>query len=162
MIVVADTSPIHYFILLEIPEILKNLYGRVIIPEAVAHELNAQKAPEFVSRWIAQPPPWLEVRQIVVPADLKLTKLDPGEREAIALAEALRADALLIDERAGRREAERRRIRVIGTIRILDDAADAGFVNLVGALGRLKTFGFFLDEKLERFLLERQSKREGG
>ena len=35
-------------------------------------------------------------------------ELDPDEREAIALAETLRADALIIDDKIGRREAERR------------------------------------------------------
>ena len=55
--------------------------------------------------------------------DPALAELDPGEREAIALAETLRADALIIDEKMGRREAERRKLRVIGTVRVLDDAA---------------------------------------
>ena len=36
MIVIADTSPLHYLILLEHTEILQHLYGRVIIPRAVA------------------------------------------------------------------------------------------------------------------------------
>ena len=46
---------------------------------------------------------------------------------SIALAETLRADALIIDEKMGRREAERRKLRVIGTVRVLDDAAEAGW-----------------------------------
>jgi len=97
MIVIADTSPLHYFILLEHAEVLRELYGRVIIPEAVALELKADKTPPSVKEWIRRPPDWLEVQQITVPADLALVKLDAGEREAIALAEALGADALLLD-----------------------------------------------------------------
>jgi predicted nucleic acid-binding protein len=160
MIVIADTSPLHYLILLEHAEVLRKLYGRVIIPEAVALELKSQKAPSAVKEWIKSPPEWMEVRRITVPADFSLAKLDAGEREAIALAEALSADALLVDERAGRREAERRKIRVIGTVRILDDAAEAGFVNLPSCLQRLKEFGFYLDERLVEFLLQRHSERE--
>jgi predicted nucleic acid-binding protein len=160
MIVIADTSPLHYFILLEHAEVLSKLYGRVIIPEAVVRELQALKTPDPVRQWMMSPPDWLEVRQVVVPADLALAKLDAGEREAIALAEALRADALLLDERAGRREAERRKIRVIGTVRILDDAADAGLLNMPEALKRLQRFGFYLDDKLLQFLLARHSERE--
>jgi len=79
-----------------------------------------------VRRWITAQPEWLQIRQIVVPPDRALAELDPGEREALALAETLRADALIIDEKMGRREAERRKLRVIGTIRVLDDAAEAG------------------------------------
>jgi len=40
MIVIADTSPLHYFILLEHAEVMQELYGRVIIPEAVIFELE--------------------------------------------------------------------------------------------------------------------------
>ena len=127
---------------------LQKLYGRVIVPEAVVRELKAQKTPEMVRQWMMVPPDWLEVRQVTVPADPALAKLDAGEREAIVLAEALRADALLLDERAGRREAERRRIRVIGTVRILDDAAEADLLNLPDVLRRLRAFGFYIDDKL--------------
>ena len=45
MIVIADTSPLHYLILLKHAEILLHLYGCVMIPEAVARELQAPKTP---------------------------------------------------------------------------------------------------------------------
>jgi predicted nucleic acid-binding protein len=88
MIVIADTSPLHYLIPLEHAEVLQHLYGCVIIPEAVVHELQAQKTPAVVRQWITNPPEWLQVRQIAVPPDPALAELDPGEREAIALAAA--------------------------------------------------------------------------
>jgi predicted nucleic acid-binding protein len=118
MIVIADTSPLHYLILLEHADVLQHLYGRVIIPEAVVRELQSQKTPAVVRRWITSPPGWLQIRQIAVPPDPALVELDPGEREAISLAETLRADALIIDEKMGRREAQRRKLRVIGTVRV--------------------------------------------
>jgi predicted nucleic acid-binding protein len=45
--------------------------------------------------------------------------LDPGEREAIQLAEEQAANLLLIDERLGRSEARRRGISTLGTLGIL-------------------------------------------
>jgi predicted nucleic acid-binding protein len=81
------------------------------------------------------------------------------EREAIALAETLRAVALIIDDKIGRREAERRKLRVIGTLRVLDDAAEADLVDLPSVLQRLQAFGFYLDGKLLQFLLDRDSAR---
>ena len=159
MIVIADTSPLHYLVLLEHAEVLQHLYGRVIIPKAVVRELQAEKTPPRVKQWIASPPSWLEVREITAPPDTALAELDPGEREAIVLAEALRADALILDEKRGRREAERRKLRVIGTVRVLDDAADAGLIDLPAALDRLQAFGFYLDAKLMQFLLDRHSAR---
>ena len=102
----------------------------------------------------------MQPRQIVVPPDPALTELELGEREAIALAESLRADALIIDEKAGRREAERRKLRGIGTVRVLDDAAEAGLLDLPAALSRLQGFGFYLDNKLLQSLLDRDSERQ--
>jgi predicted nucleic acid-binding protein len=98
MIVIADASPLHYLVLLEHAEVLRYLYGRVIIPKAVVEELQAKKAPSVVREWITNPP-WLQIQQITVPPDPALAELVPGEREAIVLAEALRADALIIDEK---------------------------------------------------------------
>jgi predicted nucleic acid-binding protein len=159
MIVIADTSPLHYLILLEHVEVLQRLYGRVIIPKAVVYELQSERTPPRVRQWMAGPSSWLEVREIAVPPDTALAELDQGEREAIALAEALRADALILDEKRGRREAERRNLRVIGTVRVLDDAAEADLIDLPAALERLQAFGFYLDAKLTQFLLDRQAAR---
>jgi len=159
MIVIADTNPLHYLVLLEHAEVLQHLYGRIIIPAAVVRELQAERTPPGVRQWIANLPSWLEVREITVPPDPAFAELDPGEREAIALAEALQADALILDEKRGRREAERRKLRVIGTVRVLDDAAEADLVDLPAALERLQALGFYLDKKLMQLLLERHSAR---
>lgn len=45
MIVVADSSPLHYLILLEQAKILPRLYANVLIPNAVAAELRAAASP---------------------------------------------------------------------------------------------------------------------
>jgi len=107
MIVVADSGPLHYLILLEQIELLQRFYGHVLVPEPVAGELSAAGAPTLVRNWVMKPPTWVDVRP--VPADavsMIADDLDLGERAAIALAEALRADLLLIDEAAGRAEAK--------------------------------------------------------
>jgi len=48
MIVVADTGPLHYLILLEHAELLHGLYGEVVVPDAVATELSSPSAPTAV------------------------------------------------------------------------------------------------------------------
>jgi predicted nucleic acid-binding protein len=45
MIVVADTSPLNYLILIGEPNLLYRLYGRTVIPRAVLSELQASGAP---------------------------------------------------------------------------------------------------------------------
>ena len=116
MIVVADSGPLHFLILLEHIELLRRFYGQVLLPEPVANELSAAGAPEVV-REITKPPTWVDVRPVPIDDVSMITDdLDLGERAAIALAETMHADLLLIDEAAGRAEAKRRQLRVTGTL----------------------------------------------
>lgn len=64
MIVVADSGPLHYLILIEQTQLLPSLYREVAIPLAVMAELSAPSAPESIRDWLASPPPWLSVLSI--------------------------------------------------------------------------------------------------
>ena len=64
MIVVADSGPLHYLILLEHIELLRRFYCQVLVPEPVASELSAAGAPTVVRDWITKPPTWLDVRPV--------------------------------------------------------------------------------------------------
>jgi predicted nucleic acid-binding protein len=55
-------------------------------------------------------------------------ELGAGEREAISLALEMDGDVLLIDERAGRQEAEARHIEVAGTLAVLLQASLRGYL----------------------------------
>ena len=77
MIVIAHPTPLHYLLLNHI-EILKEPYGRVIIPWAVWRELRARKTPAPIMHWISRPPSWLELRNVSVPNDPALMELDAG------------------------------------------------------------------------------------
>lgn len=159
MIVIADTTPINYLVLIEQAEALRMLYGRVIIPQAVFAELQHERTPAAVKEWLAHRPAWLEVRRVRVLFDAALEKLDEGEREAIILAEQLRADAIIMDERDGVQEALRRNLRVTGTLGVLDEAAARGLLNLPEALSRLQQTSFRASPTLLRSLLARDAKR---
>jgi len=129
LIVVADTTPLRYLVVIEHENLLPTLYGRVLIPPAVAEELGHPSTPDAVRTWLAAAPNWLEVRQPARTLESEVD-LDKGEQQAIALAEEVAADLLLIDERDGRREAQRRRLRAVGTLRVLADAANLGLIDL--------------------------------
>jgi predicted nucleic acid-binding protein len=98
MIVIADTSPFNYLIQIGQINILESLFVRVLIPRAVCEELSQPYTPEPVRSWIAHPPAWLEIRASRGISDPRLSRLRPGEREAILLAEELGADRLLLDD----------------------------------------------------------------
>jgi predicted nucleic acid-binding protein len=87
MIVVADTSPINYLMLIGHIEILPYFYGRILIPLSIWDELLDVHTPDVVRDWVANAPEWLEVRPLLGLPDPSLDFLDRGEREAIALAE---------------------------------------------------------------------------
>ena len=151
MIVVADSGPLHYLILLEQAELLYRFYGEVIIPEAVLRELTAGKAPHLVRDWFSKPPSWFRVQSVSSDQLALVTaELDPGEREAITLAQLLGADLLLIDEAIGRAEARRRSMRVTGTLGILRTAAERGLIHVPEVLARLRQTSFYVDDKLIR------------
>lgn len=48
MIVIADTSPVNYLVFIDLIQILPNLFGEVIIPQAVLRELLLTSAPEVI------------------------------------------------------------------------------------------------------------------
>ena len=58
ILVVADTGPIRYLVLIEAIEVLARLYDRVVLPQAVFAELTHAHAPEAVQRWAATLPDW--------------------------------------------------------------------------------------------------------
>jgi predicted nucleic acid-binding protein len=155
MIVVADTSPLNYLIRLGNPQILKDIYGRVLVPSAVLIELRHPQAPAEVRAWTFNPPTWLEEKQVQeIDATLPV-ELGAGEREAISLALEVKADVLLIDERAGRDEAEARHIQVAGTLAVLLQAASLGYLDLPEALEQLRQFGFRMSPEVEQTILTR-------
>ena len=156
MIVVADSGPLHYLILLDQTELLSHFYGQVVVPEAVLRELTSGRAPQPVRDWLSRPPSWLRIQ--AVPSDqleLITDDLDLGEREAIVLAHLLQADLLLIDESLGRAEARRRNLRVTGTLGILRIAAENELIDVPEVLARLRDTNFYVNEDLIRSIFDR-------
>jgi len=157
MIVVADTSPVNYLVLIREIDVLPKMYGTIVIPKAVQAELQCPPAPGLVRAWIANPPEWLEIRTPVATPDASLVDLDAGERDAIMLAMELHADQLIVDEREGRLAAERRGMPVIGTLGVLRQAADLGLLDIRDAIQRLQMTSFYVSPEVLTALLKGSS-----
>ena len=123
MIVVSDTSVIINLASVGLLELLPRLYGNVIIPEAVFMEIVVEGAGLPGSDEI-QKADWAVVGSCKDQnsVDLLLNELDKGEAEAIVLAKEIGADLLLLDEKAGRRVAEKFDLECIGILGILLEA----------------------------------------
>jgi predicted nucleic acid-binding protein len=130
--------------------VLPALFGEVLIPPAVMTELTNERTPQEVRAWLSNRPEWLRVQAPRETLPQFGGQIDDGEREAIALAVEVKAGALIIDDRAGRRQAEALKCHAVGTLGVLADAAERGLVDLAAALKRLRATNFRADSRLSR------------
>ncbi len=94
-IVVADTGPICYMVLIGQIDLLPALFEKVILPVAVRNELTSLKAPAPVRQWIGARPTWVEVHgapPLIQAEDPALKGIDAGEKAAIELAKFLQTN----------------------------------------------------------------------
>lgn len=157
MLVVSDTSPVRALAHLSCLDVLGDLFGEVLLPPAVERELRhppAQLRSVDVSRFsflrVEMPQNQVQVRSF-------LESLDPGESEALSLALERKADAVLIDEAAGRRTATQLGLTVIGTLGILLRAKQKRLIGEIGPMiNRLENeLGFFISRALRDEMLRR-------
>ena len=133
-IIVSDTSPVRALAHLGLLPVLETLFGEVLVPDSVAQELL--DPPSSFARIDVADFGFLKVscatnRQRV--AELR-EQLDFGEAEAIALAQEVRAEALLIDERAGRNAARQLGLSPLGTVGLLLRAKERGLCGDIAPL----------------------------
>ena len=161
-LVVADTGPLNYLILIEAIDLLPKLFEHILIPAAVLAELSHSDAPELVRVFATATPTWLEVHADPAPSveDAADATLDEGEQAAIALATSVGADLILMDDRAGVAAARRHGFSVTGTLGVLDLAARRRLIDLAASLTRLKTTNFrYRPEILDALLAQHRSTR---
>ena len=135
MIVVTDTSVILNLCAIGQQDLLRRLFDRVLAPTAVVAEF--QRLALVVARFQGLTFPAFIQR--AAPASLPSTLADSahlqaGEIAALSLAMEKQADAVLMDELAGRAAASSLGLRTIGLLGILLDAKNQ---NLVPALAPL-------------------------
>jgi len=156
-LVIADTGPLNYLILIGHIDVLPALFEKVVLPTTVQSELASDNAPRPVRHWIANLPAWLDVREAPLSQaeDASLKGIDAGEKAAIQLAASLNADLLLMDDRKGVNAAQRIGLRVTGTLGILDLAALHGLADFAQAVERLRLTNFRVPRDLLDALLEK-------
>jgi predicted nucleic acid-binding protein len=161
MIVVADSSPLIVLVTIGHIDVLPLLFQMVFIPPAVSIELMSGTRAPAVRAYFSDPPEWLKIRG--PQKNQPIPNLHFGETEALNLAVELAADFFLVDERTAYREAVARKVNAIGTIRVLELAADENLIDLAAAFERIKLTNFWvsqslLDERLRLHLLHKNTK----
>ena len=150
--VVADAGPLIGLARIGQLDLLRRLYGRVVVPPAVESELAigsdrpGAKALEGAIR-----AGWIAVDTLADAGAFQdlLMLLGAGEAEAIALAQRRRARLLLVDDARGRRIARSRGVPVAGVAGVLLAAKIRQEVEAVGPILReLAAAGYRLAPRL--------------
>jgi predicted nucleic acid-binding protein len=130
MIIVSNTTPLIAFSSLHKFDLLKKLFDKLYIAEAVYHEATiAKKEKDNLSFEIAQAD-WIQTVKVKdrLAVDVLLDELDLGEAETIVLAKEINADWVLMDEKKGRRKLTQLGLAKIGTIGLLVKAKEIGLL----------------------------------
>ena len=126
MLVVSNTTPIISLSSVGKLSVLKDLFGEILISEAVYNEIKAKKRygyDEIETDFIK-----VEAITGTLYRDFLLNQLDVGEAETIILAKEKNADLVLIDENIGYKIAKNAGLEVARTLSILLKAKEKGII----------------------------------
>lgn len=150
--VVVNTTPIIALANIGYLDLLKNLYGEIIIPEAVDREILSQPA-----RSLVVSAGWIKVRQVntSVQKSLFSARLHAGEVEVLMLAQEYDADLLIIDDNAAKKTAKYLGLKVTGTMGVLLKAKREGHIDKVAPLlDKLIADGLYISKTVQAYVLE--------
>lgn len=150
MKVVSNSTPLIALSRVNQLELLRTLFGTIIIPPSVYDEVvlegGGRPGVKEVANasWITK----IEVQNLLAVLILQMD-LDRGESEAVVLAKELGADYLLVDEKKARRVARSAGMGIMGTVGILGLATKKGLISdLDEAFNRLAENGFRFTEEV--------------
>ena len=157
--IVSDTGPLIALARVGRLDLLRRLYGQVIVPPAVHAELAlGSNRPGAMALAATLEAGWVVVQPTTDTSAVSevARHLDRGEAEAIALAEQRSARFLLIDDAKGRRIARQRGVRMVGVAGVLLAAKSQGMLGAVApVLDALSRAGYRLSPRLVAGVLAR-------
>jgi predicted nucleic acid-binding protein len=156
MIVIIDSSVLIGLGAIGRLALLHDLFGEVVIPQAVADEVIDYGRDPDTSHQVAEAA-WIQIVEAEneLAVRVLLHPLDLGEAEVIVLTQELGADLAAVDERLAREKLESLGVNVVGTLGILLEAKRAGLIERVRpeieALRRIK---FAMSQTLVEIILD--------
>ncbi len=151
---IADTSPLQYLHQCNLLDLLPMLYGRVVVPEAVAAEITEGRA-LGLSLPALEDLPWAHIKAPKDPVLLRLVAdLGPGEREVLALGKESPGSLVILDDGLARRYASHLGLRLTGTLGVLIRAKRRGIIATVApVLAQLESLRFRVDPATRTLVL---------
>lgn len=128
-VVLVDAGPLIALARLDALSLLAKLFGSVVAPAAVHEECMAKETVDSIRIAQAVGAGWLRVETPAMPLPEMPRSLGEGEKQAIALALAHPLSLLILDDRLARRQAEKRGLAFMGTVRLLFIAEQRGLID---------------------------------
>ena len=145
-IIISDTSSLIALTNIRELEILKNVYGEVVITPEIAEEYGLEI------------PDWIIIEPVKDELTFKLLnlELDKGESSGIALALENESSLLIIDEKKGRAIAKKLGIKIVGILGVMIKAKETGVVDQIKPLiENLEKVDFRMSARLKARILKR-------
>ena len=147
---ISNTSPLQYLYQCNLLDLLPGLYGRVVVPEAVAAEIREGRV-LGVSVPAIEDLPWTSIKAPKDPALLPLVAdLGQGEREVLALGKESPGALVILDDGLARRYASHLGLRLIGIAAVAP------------VLDQLESLGFRVDPATRALVLLKAGEASGG
>lgn len=123
MIVLSDSGPLIALSKINHLDILRRIFGRIIISQAVWTEVVEKGKGRPGSKEVAEAA-WIKVKKVknIIGIETLKHEIGTGESETLVLAKELKADIVLIDDRIAREIARSMNLNVAGTLSIIYEA----------------------------------------
>jgi len=133
MVVVADSSPLICFAILDKLSLLDSLFDSLIVSEEVYNEVIVPSKPysDILSKYLNG-----KVKKVMntLAVNILCHEIDRGEAEAIVLALEQNIERIFIDDSKGRRVAKKEGLVPIGSIGVLLKAKEKGLIQEIKPL----------------------------
>lgn len=154
--VIVNSTPLIALCNAELLDVLKEIYGEIIIPKAVFDEVTVKN--DSACNQIKNHFDWIIVEEIQDATERKMykAKLHAGEVDVMILAQSNPlADLVIIDDKAAKKTAKYLGLKVTGTLGVLLRAKKEGIIPSVKeAVNKIQKNGFYIEESIYKLVLE--------
>ena len=148
--VVVNTTPLIALSHVSQLDVLKRLYGEIVIPEAVYRELSI-KTESICKKAVDNSLEWIRIKSInnEMAKAMYKTQLHDGEVEVIILSKEIAADVVIIDDANAKKHAKYLGLPVTGTLGVLIKAKREGYINeLKPIFSQMVENGIYISQSL--------------
>ena len=147
--VIVNSTPIIALYEIDKLDLLRQMYGKIIIPKAVYMEVSEKD--DGLKETIDKFSDWINVVNLSSDADKVMykAKLHDGEVEVMMLAKELNADLVIIDDYPARQTAKYLNLKLTGTVGVMLKAKQNGYIEeVMPIIYRMIEKGIYFSDKL--------------